>query len=155
MWNALKVLQVLKPWNQPPIIWKRLPIDVVLPARWLLFTWNITSAMGEWGGCEIPSFIMSLARSIVQCLQRFVRHAETIWNFCVFSFICSLFDAIIQSATLATSPKPESSRNYVWRLVKAAASLARQSEPPPTLSPLPNMHCTFATWQLKHSLEKR
>ena len=33
------------------------------------------------------------------------------------------------SATLATSPKPESSRNYVG-LVKAPASLARQSEPP-------------------------
>ena len=39
-----------------------------------------------------------------------------------------------QSATLATSLKPESSRNYI-RLVKARASLARQSEPPPMLSP--------------------
>ena len=35
---------------------------------------------------------------------------------------------------LATSPKPESSRNYVG-LVKAHASLARQSEPPPMPSP--------------------
>ena len=47
---------------------------------------------------------------------------------------------------LATSPKPESSRNYVG-LVKALASLARQSEPPPS------MHCTFATWQQNDSLE--
>ena len=49
-------------------------------------------------------------------------------------------------------PKPESSRNCVG-LVKAHASLARQSEPPPM--PSPNMHCPFATWQLNHSLEKR
>ena len=59
-----------------------------------------------------------------------------------------------QSVTLATSLKPESSRNY-FGLVKAHASLARQSEPPPTPSPLPSMHCTFATWQLNHRLEKR
>ena len=49
-----------------------------------------------------------------------------------------------QSVTLATSPKPESSRNYVG-LVKTHASLARQSEPPPMPSPSPSMHCTFAT----------
>ena len=37
-----------------------------------------------------------------------------------------------QSVTLATSLKSESSRNYVG-LVKAPASLARQSEPPPPI----------------------
>ena len=47
-----------------------------------------------------------------------------------------------QSATLATSPKPESSRNYVG-LVKALASLARQSEPPPMPSPFPQKALHF------------
>ena len=55
-----------------------------------------------------------------------------------------------KSATLATSPKPESSRNYVG-LVKAHASPPAPPMPPPP----PSMHCTFATWQLNHSLEKR
>ena len=32
-----------------------------------------SSAIGECGGWEIPSFIMPLAWSVVQCLQRFVQ----------------------------------------------------------------------------------
>ena len=53
--------------------------------------------------------------------------------------ICSAYP---QSATLAISPKPESSRNYVG-LVKAPASLARQSEPPPKLCPPPQYALHF------------
>ena len=48
----------------------------------------------------------------------------------------------IQSATLATSPKPESSRNYVG-LFKVPASLAGQSEPPPMPSPSPQYALHF------------
>ena len=52
------------------------------------------------------------------------------------------FEWQYESATLATSPKPESSRNYVG-LVKAHASLARQSEPPPMPSPSPQYALHF------------
>ena len=75
---------------------------------------------------------------------KFDQVSEFSEGFNVFQF--SYSEKVLQSATLATSPKPESSRNYVG-LVKAPASLARQSEPPSH-----NMHCPFAT---SISLEKR
>ena len=38
---------------------------------------NSTSAMGECGGWEIPSFIVPITWSVVQCLQRIVRPAQS------------------------------------------------------------------------------
>ena len=52
----------------------------------------------------------------------------------VLKSLIGIYISWIQSATLATSPKPESSRRYVG-LVKASALLARQSEPLPMPSP--------------------
>ena len=44
---------------------------------------NSTSAMGECGGWEIPSFIMPLMWSVVQCLQRLCSLHKLFENFLI------------------------------------------------------------------------